>query len=331
MHRITFQASEDLTAVGRAGDTILTSALRSGIAFPYECVSGGCGACKFELIDGAVSVLWPEAPGLSPRDRQKGNRHLACQCTPATDICIRVHLDDKYQPKFPIRKLAARVVEVELLTHDMVRLVLDADEALEFAPGQFCLLSDPSRPDVTRAYSIANLPNSNGRLEFFIKRKPGGRFSPGLFDPDIQKRLLNVQGPFGISEYRLGIDRDVICIGGGAGLSYTTAIACAAVAERKRHVTMFYGARTVRDLVSSSVLGLAEPDVTLIPVLSEPIGDTWQGEMGLVHSAVESALGDHLVKCELYVAGPPPMIDATVRMLLARGVPRDQIHFDAFL
>jgi len=63
-------------------DTLLRSALRHGVAMPYECNSGGCGSCKFELLEGELEDLWPDAPGLSARDKRKG-RKLACQCRPA--------------------------------------------------------------------------------------------------------------------------------------------------------------------------------------------------------------------------------------------------------
>ena len=34
------------------GDTILRAALRGGVGLSYECNSGGCGGCKFELLSG---------------------------------------------------------------------------------------------------------------------------------------------------------------------------------------------------------------------------------------------------------------------------------------
>ncbi|MBP8267532.1 MAG: 2Fe-2S iron-sulfur cluster binding domain-containing protein, partial [Zoogloea sp.] len=54
------------------GDTLLRAALRAGIGLSYECNSGGCGGCKFELLQGEVETLWADAPGLSERDRRRG-------------------------------------------------------------------------------------------------------------------------------------------------------------------------------------------------------------------------------------------------------------------
>ncbi len=36
------------------GDSILRAALRAGVGLSYEFKSGGCGGCKFELIEGDV-------------------------------------------------------------------------------------------------------------------------------------------------------------------------------------------------------------------------------------------------------------------------------------
>ena len=43
-HRITLAAS-DQSFECEAGDVMLRSALRAGVAFPYECNVGACGNC----------------------------------------------------------------------------------------------------------------------------------------------------------------------------------------------------------------------------------------------------------------------------------------------
>ena len=74
-------------------DTLLRAALRSGIAFPYECNVGSCGNCKFELLDGVMSSCWPEAPGLSDKDRAR-NRGLGCQSKPTGPLQIKLRTSD---------------------------------------------------------------------------------------------------------------------------------------------------------------------------------------------------------------------------------------------
>jgi toluene monooxygenase electron transfer component len=71
MHRIKLE-DQEFEYECDATDTLLRAALRAGLSFPYECNSGGCGSCKFELIAGDIDVLWPDAPGLTARDKRKG-------------------------------------------------------------------------------------------------------------------------------------------------------------------------------------------------------------------------------------------------------------------
>ena len=72
------------------GETILRAGLAAGFAMPYECASGSCSSCKGRLIEGAVDHLWPDATGLSERDRRKGDRILCCQALPQGDCRVRV-------------------------------------------------------------------------------------------------------------------------------------------------------------------------------------------------------------------------------------------------
>ncbi|MCB1756078.1 MAG: 2Fe-2S iron-sulfur cluster binding domain-containing protein, partial [Gammaproteobacteria bacterium] len=88
MYKVTLESGESFAC---ADERILSSALRNRLGFPYECNSGSCGICKFTLLRGEVRDLYPDAPGLSERDRGKG-RKLACQCKPVSDLNIKVAL-----------------------------------------------------------------------------------------------------------------------------------------------------------------------------------------------------------------------------------------------
>ena len=46
------------------GDTVMRSALRAGLGFPYECNVGSCGNCRFDLLEGDIEELRKEPPGL---------------------------------------------------------------------------------------------------------------------------------------------------------------------------------------------------------------------------------------------------------------------------
>lgn len=65
-----------------------------------------------------------------------------------------------------------------------------------------------------------------------------------------------------------------------------------------------------------------------VPVLSEPDAG-WQGCTGFVHEAVLNDI-DNLADYDVYMAGPPVMVEAARNALRERGVPEAQMHYDAF-
>jgi toluene monooxygenase electron transfer component len=70
------------------------------------------------------------------------------------------------------------------------------------------------------------------------------------------------------------------------------------------------------------------------PVLSVPAfaeGTDWNGEFGFVHELLPRKLPRPLPEYEFNFAGPPPMVDATIRMLVVEHkVPQSQLRFDRF-
>jgi len=120
-HRIEIEDGPTF-CVGPDEDSLLRAALRAGLAFPYECSVGGCGACRFELLDGDMQTLWEGAPGLSERDRKRGKR-LACQSCPQGDARIRVRLgSDGQKPVAASRRTTAVLKRRRAITGDMVEL-----------------------------------------------------------------------------------------------------------------------------------------------------------------------------------------------------------------
>jgi CDP-4-dehydro-6-deoxyglucose reductase/ferredoxin-NAD(P)+ reductase (naphthalene dioxygenase ferredoxin-specific) len=71
-----------------AGDTLLASLLRAGLAFPFSCQGGNCGTCKCELVSGAVHELEYSEQALSAAERARGIV-LACRTQVRGDTVIR--------------------------------------------------------------------------------------------------------------------------------------------------------------------------------------------------------------------------------------------------
>ena len=337
MQAIHIHNDKDGTGFAQAeGDTVLRAALRAGVGLAHECNAGGCGACKFELIDGELETLWPDAPGLSERDRRRG-RHLACQCRALGPLRIKASAGPEYVPRIRPARRSARLAGIADLTHDLREFRFVTDSAADFLPGQYAMLDLPG-VGASRAYSLANTANGAGEWHFQIRRVPHGRGTHVLFDTLKVGDSVGLDGPYGVAWLRTDAPRDIVCVAGGSGLAPMVSIARGAAEAgllKDRRLHFFYGARTPPDVCGEAQLapldGFGER-IRYVPVVSLPGDDgAWQGETGYVHDAVAHLLPAPLAGYEFYFAGPPPMTQALQEMLMVgHRVPFGQIHFDRF-
>lgn len=321
-----------------ADDTVLRAALRAGLGFPYECNVGSCGNCRFELLSGAVEHERESPPGLTEKDRQKGNRFLGCQARALRDCTIKVRLLDHYRSLHPPKRTTARLTEMIEVTHDITEFRFVLADAVPFLPGQYALFK---LPGVTgnRAYSMCNISDDGAEWHFLIKRVPNGAGSSYLFGPAAVGETFAVDGPYGMAYLREDAPRDILCLAGGSGLSPMISIARAAAASpalADRKVHFLYGGRAARDICGEPMLrelpGFGVR-VHFEACASRPEDDplnVWQGRSGLIHDATREIFGERLKDFEIYFAGPPAMAKAVQLMLWEQKVPGDQIHFDQF-
>ena len=317
-------------------DTLLRAGLRAGLGLPYECNAGSCGTCKVELVQGEVESLRPDAPGLGERDRAK-NRVLACQARPRGDCGIKVRLRPENVPVHRPAKFRATLESVRDLTHDMREFRFRTKASPGFLPGQYALFYLPGL-EAPRTYSMSNVDDATGTWEFIVRRVPGGVGTVTLFDRVAIGSEITLDGPYGLAYLRVDAPRDIVCIAGGSGLAPVLSIARGAMREPKlegRHVHVFYGARTHRDLCGETELcalpGFGER-LHFHPALSMVDADApnWPGKTGFIHEIARDFIGDRWAAFEYYFAGPPAMAEAVQKMLIEKRVPYPQVHFDSF-
>ena len=320
-----------------ADDTLLRAALRAGLGFPYECNSGSCGTCRVEVVEGRVTSLRPDAPGLTDNDRAK-NRVLACQAQPRVDCQIKVRLRADNVPQHRPVRFRATLAGHRDLTHDMREFRFAVPGAPGFLAGQYALFYMPGL-EAPRTYSMSNVDDGSGEWHFIVRRVPGGVGTATLFDRVEVGSEVTLDGPYGLAYLRSQSPRDLVCVAGGSGLAPILSVARGAVREpalAERRIHVFYGARTPRDLGGlrslESLPGFGTR-ITCEAVLSEADKDgpeAWSGPTGFVHEHVRAWAGERLGAYEWYFAGPPPMAEAVQRMLIEKRVPFPQVHFDRF-
>lgn len=321
-------AGSDHSFVWPGTSTMLAAALGSGLSLPYECASGGCGMCKARLVEGETASNWPDATGLSQRDRRRGDRILLCQSVPLSDCVIQAApVDGGDEP--PVRRLPAAVDGIDEL-NPITRLVtLDtAGAELPYLAGQYVLVELPD--GIRRAYSMSRPQGRGAEIEVVVRAKPGGAATGWIFERLRPGDHVVVEGPYGKAYYQSDRNRPLVCLGGGSGLGPVLTIADHALTVApERPVALYFGCRRPGDLFFSKRLSaLAERGATVEVVLEE--GAATPQRPGLIGEVVDGDWDD-LSGADLYLAGPTGMVDACLAALVRSGkAAADRVFFDRF-
>jgi propane monooxygenase reductase subunit len=319
------------------GETILEAAFRQGIAVMHGCKEGQCSSCKSLLIDGDVELEKYSTFALPDYERD-ANHILLCRALAYSDVTIELlnYDEDLLSRSIAVKAFDAKLAGVTPLTHDIRLLELDLEAPIKFWAGQYVDITVPSA-GVTRSYSMANPPGEGSRLQFIIKKYPGGAFS-ALLDGQLEigARMV-VKGPYGTCFRREDRPGPLILVGGGSGMSPLWSILNDHVRSgEQRPVRFFYGARTSRDLFyldEIAELGGKLDDFRFVPALSHAeAGEHWDGELGFIHEVCERTLAAERLGGEMdaYACGAPEMIDAVIPVLQRAGVEPGHIYFDKF-
>ena len=316
-----------------ADEPILEAALRHGLMVPYGCRDGVCGACRSKVLSGQVDHGKIPPVGLGPAERESGYALLCC-ARAQSDVVIETR-ELRSSGDIPVKTLPARVEKMTLATPDvmLLELKLPASERLQFLAGQYIdiLLKDGRR----RAFSLANAPHDDARLQLHIRRIPGGHFTEHVFTAMKERDLLRINGPHGSFFLREESARPILLVAGGTGFAPIKAIVEHAIAEgMQRPMTIYRGARRRPDLYLNALADgwmREHAAIRYIPVLSEPTADDgWAGRTGLVHLAAMHDNPDFSAH-QVYVCGAPAMVAAARRDFVGQcGLPEHEFFADAF-
>jgi naphthalene 1,2-dioxygenase ferredoxin reductase component len=309
---------------------ILEAALDAGVPYPHGCGTGECGSCKSQLLGGEVTLDRYSPDALSEAERASGVI-LACRARVVTDVNVR-WLSTATAP-LPMVKITARVDHVGQVAHDVMVLSLTLPDGarFEFRPGQFAKLRFGKLP--ARSYSMASQPG-DGRLEFHIRVLPDGAVSQHVMTRLKAGDKVEVRGPFGDAYWDNPADASqgpLLLLAGGTGLAPILSVLDAALADGvpPQQIHLYHGVRTEDDLYAGSRLQsrMREKGFRFVPVFSS--GRPTRARQGLLHEAVGQDF-TNLQAARIYVAGPPPMVDAVKSLAADRGADAHRVRADAF-
>lgn len=313
------------------GETVLEAAQRAGIALPYSCRAGACGSCKATLMQGRCA--YPRNPPMAlDADERAHHAVLLCQAVPCTDLLIEAREVTSVED-IARRQLRVTIGERRQLAPDVVGLRLlpaAGERPLVHLAGQYLdvLLDDGKR----RPFSIANGPEPDGAIELHVRHVAGGGFTSWVADTARVGDTLQIEGPLGTFVPREDSERPMIFMAGGTGFAPVKAIVEHFLAlGTRRAIDVYWGARSEGDLYLRTLAEQWQRDAHALrfhAVLSEPAQAAGL-RRGLVHEAVLEDFPD-LSGHDLYMSGPPAMIDIGRHRFVAAGLPEARLYYDSF-
>ena len=193
-----------------AGETLLESALRSGIAITYHCSSGSCGECHGRLIEGELAEADFHDYRFTEQQLKEG-QFLLCRNRAASDLVIEAN-EFNDPASIPLQKIDTKVYKIDHPNDEYLILQLRTPRSrtLQFLAGQTVKLTIPEMESY--AIAVASCPCNGMILQFHINRNHPHPFVQRLSEKEKNVGKIVVEGPFGEHTLNVQYDRPIIFV-----------------------------------------------------------------------------------------------------------------------
>lgn len=307
-------------------EKVTDAAFRQRINIPMDCRDGVCGTCKCFAEKGEYELEFYMDEAMTEEEAEEGYV-LTCQMIPESDCVIRVPASSLVC-KTGAETLGGTVAGVDVLSETSFGLRVTLDRPMGFLPGQYVNVSVPGA-GVHRSYSFSSAPGAT-EASFLIRNLPGGVMSGYLADRAAAGDRLELTGPMG-AFYLRPVERPQLWLAGGTGLApFLSMLEQLAAQGCDQPVTLYYAVTRAADLVElDRVQALAERigGVEVITILAaEEDAHERKGFVTDHISAGDLNEGD----CDVYLCGPPPMVEAVRKHFATLGVEPASFHYEKF-
>jgi benzoate/toluate 1,2-dioxygenase reductase component len=312
----------------RPGETVADASYRVGINIPLDCRDGACGTCKCHVESGEYDPGSYIEDALTDEEAAEGFA-LACQMKPKTDLVLAI-LASSDVCKTKGASFKAQLSGVNRLSATTLGFSLKVDPAssLSFLPGQYVNIAVPGT-DQKRSYSFSSPPGAQ-EVSFLVRDIPRGQMSTYLRERGEPGAPMDFTGPAG-AFYLREIKRPLLFLAGGTGLApFLAMLGKIAQAGSEHPIHMVYGVTNDPDLVAVDTLeafAKQVPGFTFSCCVADE-GSAYPRK-GYVTRYIESG---HLNggDVDVYLCGPPPMVDAVRRWLGEQGVSPANFYYEKF-
>jgi benzoate/toluate 1,2-dioxygenase reductase subunit len=310
----------------RDDEKVLDAAFRNKINLPMDCSDGVCGTCKCRAESGAYDLGDDFIDDALTLDEAESGLVLTCQMKPASDCVIAVPTTSA-ACKTGQQTFTATVARVIPHNDAAIVLELDVDAAPAFLPGQYVNIDVPGSGQ-NRSYSFSSAPGEK-RIGFLIKKIPGGVMSTWLERAEVGTKL-ELTGPLG-SFYLREVQRPLLFLAGGTGLApFLSMLEVLARTNPEQKVHLIYGVTRDLDLVLDDHIeayATRLPNFTFSTVVADAASSHARKGWVTQHMSEDVLNGGDV---DVYLCGPPPMVDAVRKHLDDTGVRPNSFHYEKF-
>jgi benzoate/toluate 1,2-dioxygenase reductase subunit len=309
-----------------ATETVADASYRVGINIPLDCRDGACGTCKAFVESGTYTGGDYIEDALSHEEAAQGFA-LACQMRPTSDLVLRVLAGSQACKTRPAVHTAA-IARLIRLSETTTAFTLRIDGApVGFLPGQYVNIQVPGTVH-HRSYSFSSAPGA-AEAAFLVRNILGGQMT-GFLAAAEPGATVSFTGPIG-SFYLRDVTRPVLMLAGGTGLApFLSMLGRLAETGCAHPVHLVYGVTRDADLVHVEELaGFAArlPGFSFLTVVAEETSAHPRKGWVTQHLDAGHLNGGDV---DVYLCGPPPMVDAVRSHFEAQGVKPASFHFEKF-
>ncbi|MBY6058560.1 benzoate 1,2-dioxygenase electron transfer component BenC [Leisingera daeponensis] len=327
-YNVALNFEDGVTRVIQCDDDekVTDAAFRQKINLPMDCRDGVCGTCKCFVEKGEYELEFYMDESMSDEEAEQGYA-LTCQMTPESDCVVRVPVPSAACKTAP-EAVEGEVLGVDRLSETSFGLRVKLAKPVGFLPGQYVNVTVPGTGK-HRSYSFSSAAGA-GEAAFLIRNLPGGLMSSYLGERAKAGDNVTLTGPMG-AFYLRPIERAQLWLAGGTGLApFLSMLEQVAEQGADHPIVLYYAVTRAADLVElDRVQELAEKigNVTVITILAaEEDAHERKGFVTDHVTAGDLNGGD----CDVYLCGPPPMVDAVRDHFAKLGVDPANFYFEKF-
>lgn len=225
--------------------------------------------------------------------------------------------------EFLVKKYQYIVEQIQPLTQNIIEIILKpVSQKIIYQPGQFAFFSF-EQPKFTEQHPFSFTSNP-GENNISIAVKALGDYSQNMQNINVGT-ICQIEGPHGRFSYKYFPKKDQVWIAGGIGVTPFISMARSLPSDFSQHIDLYYSLKNEQENVFiESLAGLSKNNSHLkfTYIYSDQVG----------HLTAEAIMNktEDIIKKEIFICGPKPMMKSLKEQFITKGVDRDQIHTEEF-